>query len=149
MDLISEKIFSILKLAQELETKPKKYGTDVLLTATEIHLIEIIGQIDDSSVTNIAKKAGVTKGAVSQKLQKLEDKGLIIKEVAPDNQSKSLIKLNSKGKAAFFSHKHWHEEMDGGFNKYYESLDKEKYEIITEFLDRMEDLLKRLASVED
>jgi len=149
MKKIDEILFSVFKLAMELETKPKRYGTDVLITGAEIHLLEIIGNIDDSSVTNIAKRAEVTKGAVSQKMQKLEKKGLIYKETAPDNLSKFSIKLTSKGQTAFFAHKHWHETMDGGFSEYYDSLSKNDSEIIYKFLTKIEDFYERLLLIED
>jgi len=147
MNTITKNLYSIAKLTQRLESEPKSFGTDVLLTGTDVHLIEIIGTNDNNSVTGIANSVGVTKGAVSQKLQQLEQKGLVQKVTDPENLSRSIVTLTSKGKVAFFAHQHWHETMDGGFNKYYNSLNKEQYQTIDEFLTKMEDLLTRLLSV--
>ena len=146
MSQINQKLFSILNLAQQLEAQPKRYGTDVLLTGTDIHLLEIIGDNPKVSVTDIARMAGVTKGAVSQKLKQLEKKGVVFKQEDPENLSRSIVALSSKGKVAYFAHKHWHETMDGGFNEYYNTLSHEKTENIVEFLTNMEELLTRLLA---
>jgi DNA-binding MarR family transcriptional regulator len=121
----------------------------VQLTGTDIHLVEIIGDNKNIGVTDIARKAGVTKGAVSQKLKQLLKKGIVTKNEDPTNLSRYFITLTSKGKVAYFSHKHWHETMDGGFKNYYSSLTKEELKIIQKFLNNMEKLLAALLAVEE
>lgn len=149
MNKIDEKLYSIMKLYNRLENEPRNYGTDVRITGTGIHIIEIIGNSDDKSVTDIARISGVTKGAVSQKLKKLAEKGLVEKREDPDNLSRSIITLTSKGKVAYYAHKHWHETMDGGFGEYCGSISDEKQEIIIEFLSRVEDFCRRLLAVDE
>ena len=149
MNEINQKLNSIMSLAQRLESEPKKFGTNVLLTGTDIHLIEIIGDNDNSSVTEIARRAGVTKGAVSQKLKQLESKRIVRKGEDPANISRSIVTLTSKGSIAYFAHKHWHETMDGGFEEYYKSLSSQNIRIIIQFLTKMESLLVQLLAVED
>jgi len=51
--------------------------------------------------------------------------------------------LTSKGQAAYWAHKHWHETMDGGFAEYMDALGEKDLEIIVCFLERVEDFLKR------
>lgn len=136
-----------MKLVNRLESEPKHYGTDSLLTGTEIHLIEIIGDNSDYSVSDTARAFGVTRGAVSQKLKILEKKGMTTKEPDPNDLKRSIVTLTSKGKGAYFVHKHWHEMMDGGFQDYYKNLDTEKSEVILEFLTMLEKLFTNLLSV--
>ena len=148
MKELDQKFMSVVRLVQRLEKEPRRYGTDVKLTATEIHLIEIIGENEDMSVTDIAKLFGVTKGAVSQKLKQLEGKGVIRKMPDPANVSRHIVTLTSKGELAFEKHMEWHEAMDGGFKAYKKSLGEEKLEIIREFLIKIEDLFIRMLQVE-
>ena len=141
---IHRRFYSVVALAEKLEKTPRSYGTDELLTSPEIHVIEIIGQNDGKfSVTDIARFLGVTKGAVSQNLKKLEKKGLTTKYEDPENISRSIVKLTTKGKAAFYAHKHWHETMDGGFIDYYQNLEEDKIAFLLDFITRLEDFLKR------
>ena len=104
-----------MRLAKALDKSPKQFGTDEFLSHSDIHLIEIIGDTEGLSVTDIGKILGITKGAVSQSLKKLEAKEYTAKEPDPENLSRSMVRLTTKGWTAFWAHKHWHEKMDGGF----------------------------------
>ena len=148
MEKIKQKFYSVLKLAQQMEAEPRKYGTDTMLTGVEIHLIEIVGDNVNSSVTDVAKLFGVTKGAISQRFKKLEYKELIKKDADPANASRTVVTLTSKGNVAYFSHKHWHETMDGGYTEYWNTLEPEKVATIEEFLTRVEDFFQRMLAKE-
>ena len=132
-----------MRLTQQLEKRPKKFGTKELLSHAEIHLIEIIGDNQGLSVTDISKFLGITKGAVSQSLKRLETKDCTTKKTDPDNLSRSIVMLTSKGNTAYWAHKHWHETMDGGFLQYMDELEDKKIETIIQFLEKTEDFLKR------
>ncbi len=140
---IHGKFQSLLGLALKLEKMPHKFGTEQNLSHSEIHLIEIIGDNEGLSVTDISRLIGVTKGAVSQNLKRLEKKGLTDKTPDPDNLSRTLVSLTSKGKTAYWAHRHWHDTMDGGFRQYLQTLDSGDVRIIVDFLSRMEDFLIR------
>jgi len=137
------KFQSIMSLAQQLEKKPKRFGTDTVMSHSEIHMIEIIGDVEGSSVTDISRYLEITKGAVSQSLKRLEAKGFTKKKTDPDNLSRSIVMLTSKGQAAYWAHRHWHETMDGGFLKYLDGMDEKTFEVIIEFLEITEDFLRR------
>ena len=144
--LIHERFKTVVDLAVKMEQTPRPFGTDERLTSTEIHLIELIGDhLETLSVTDLSKTLGVTKGAVSQNLKKTEAKGLTSKIIDPDNSSRTIVKLTSKGKTAYFAHKHWHETMDGGFRDYFMNLDRDKIDFLLEFLDKLEIFLKRAS----
>jgi DNA-binding MarR family transcriptional regulator len=143
------KFRSLMRLAVQLDRSPKQFGTDELLSHSEIHLIEIIGDHEGLSVTDIGNCLGITKGAVSQSLKKLEHKGYSAKKTDPDNLSRSIVSLTAKGQTAYWAHKHWHETMDGGFSHYLESLNDDELRIIMNFLTRTEDfLVRRLKSLD-
>jgi DNA-binding MarR family transcriptional regulator len=148
MNRIKRKFNSVVELARRLESEQRPYGTDTMLSGVEIHLVELIGDNRNPSVTELAGLFGVTKGAVSQRLKQLERKGVARKDADPSNASRSLVTLTSKGMAAYYSHKHWHETMDEGFKDYFRGLDPEKLEFIEEFLTRVEAFFKKLLDTE-
>ncbi|MCB2169909.1 MAG: MarR family transcriptional regulator [Deltaproteobacteria bacterium] len=142
--MIHERFRSVVALAVRLEQTPRPFGTDEHLTSSEIHLIEIIGDNDEAlSVTDLSKVLGVTKGAVSQNLKRTEKKGLTLKLEDPQNSSRSIVKLTSKGKTAYFAHKHWHETMDGGFKEFFLNLKPERIDFLIDFLAKLETFLKK------
>jgi DNA-binding MarR family transcriptional regulator len=141
---IHERFIRVLKLSEKLEKTPRKFGTDELFTSSEIHLVEIIGQHDETlSVTDLAGVLNVTKGAVSQTLKKLDKRGLVEKNPDPENSSRSIVSLTTKGKTAFFAHRYWHETKDGGFYDYFDSLSQDKIDFLVEFLANFEVFLKK------
>lgn len=147
---VHNKFENLVRLYLELEKKPRRYGTDEYLTGSEIHLIETIGDNGEAfSVSDLARYSNVTKGAISQALKKLEKKGITAKNEDPENSSRSIVVLTSKGKAAYFSHKHWHETMDGGYLKYLSEVGEEKAAILLEFMTRVESFLQTVIDSED
>ena len=142
--IITEQFYRLVKLANQLEKSSRRFGTDELLNSREIHLVELIGDNDERlSVTDLSRLLGITKGAVSQNIKKLENKGLVYKEEDPENLSRMMVKLSSKGKIAYFAHKHWHETMDGGFKEYFMSLHQDKIDFLMEFMQKVGFFLER------
>lgn len=91
--IIHGKFQSIMALTRRLDQSPKRFGTDELLTHAEIHLIEITGDQEGQSVTDIGKKLGITKGAVSQNLKRLDSKGYTAKNPDPENLFRTIVLL--------------------------------------------------------
>ncbi len=91
-----------------IEKKPRDFDTGDLLYPSEIHNIEIIGRNPGINVTNLAKTLGVTKGAVSQIVNKLERKNLVEKSRDNNNEKEVILKLQKKGEIAFKGHESFH-----------------------------------------
>ncbi|MCP5103216.1 MAG: winged helix-turn-helix transcriptional regulator [bacterium] len=134
---------NLRKLSEKLEKIPRKFGTDENISSAEIQLIEVVAENEGGSVTDLAKLLGITKGAVSQKLKRLESRGFIVKEEDPANISRSVVQLTNKGKTAYYAHQHWHETMDGGFKDYFLSLEQDKLDFLDEALGKMEEFLEK------
>lgn len=137
------KFQNIVRMAGELEKIPRKFGTDMEISSTEIHTIELIAENQDLSVTDLAKLQGVTKGAISQNVKRLENKNLVTKEEDPVNISRSILKLTNQGNVAYYSHKLWHEKLDGGFKEYFLGLDQGQIEFLEQVLEKIETFLKQ------
>jgi len=98
----------IINKFTSIEKKPRDFGTGDLLYPSEIHNIEIIGRNPGINITNLAKALGVTKGAVSQIVNKLERKNLVEKFRDSGNEKEVMLKLQKKGKIAFNGHENFH-----------------------------------------
>ncbi len=66
-------------------------------------------------MTGLADMLGVTKGAVSQIIGKLEHKGMIIKDTDPRNLSRLVLRLTPKGETAYLNHEKLHEQFESFF----------------------------------
>ena len=67
----------------QFEKKKRYYGTDQLVSISEIHTIDAIGRSGSINVTFLAQTLGVTKGSASQMVYKLVDKGFVEKQISP------------------------------------------------------------------
>ena len=138
-----EKFMAIVRRTAELENRPWHFGTTETLYRSEIFLLELIGDQESIGVTEAADLLGITKGAVSQTLKKLDAKGLVEKRSDPINSLKACLYLTNKGKSAFYAHKHWHETMDGGFKDYFSRLSQENISFLDEFLNQLDAFLTK------
>lgn len=129
----------------ELEKKERYYGTDQPLHEAEIHMIKCIEENEGIHVTGLADRLGVTKGAVSQIIAKLTQKGMIIKDTDPKNLSRLLISLTDKGKIAYENHERVHEKYEELFNDLLKGESEENRKFLKRFFDSLE---KRLDNEE-
>ena len=83
---------------------PREYGTGGPLYSSEIHTIQAIGKSIGINVTQLAEKMGVTKGAVSQMVSKLVEKGMVRKTRAQDNAKEVVLELTELGRIGFRTH---------------------------------------------
>ena len=139
------KFSRVAKLWQQLHSQPRKFGTEEDLSGSEIHLIELVGQNEGLSITGLARRLGITKGAVSQTLKRLEGKQIVEKKTDPANTSRMTVSLSTKGRVAYYAHLHWHETMDGGFRDYFINLSEDKIRFMDEFLSLLEHFLGKRA----
>jgi DNA-binding MarR family transcriptional regulator len=116
---ISEIFMRTVNKQRIVEEIPRKFGTDDLFYKSEIHMIEAIGKYKNENITEIAGRLGVTKGAVSQLVNKLVKNGFVIKINKPDNEKEIILELTDKGKKAYDGHLIFHKNH---FNKFLESF---------------------------
>ena len=93
----------VAKLSAMQQT-PREYGTRIPLYGSEIHTIQAIGKSVGINVTQLAEKMGVTKGAVSQMVSRLVEKGMVQKTHPQDNAKEVALGLTELGWIGFRNH---------------------------------------------
>ncbi|WP_147822530.1 MarR family winged helix-turn-helix transcriptional regulator [Salidesulfovibrio onnuriiensis] len=134
---VSYQLLRVAWLLFDYDKKTHFYGTDKRLFEAEIHLIVAIKENPGFHVAALAQKFGVTKGAVSQLVQKLQKKGMVTKQSDPDNQSKVLLRLTTKGQTAYSTHASFHREFDEKVNKLLEEESEDHVLFLKRFLSTM------------
>jgi len=135
---IGEILIRLLNKYVKNQRQPRRYGLGELLFPAEIHLIMLIGLYPDAGVTELAVKDGVTKGAVSQMVHKLEDKELIKRIESPGQTPRAVFSLTNKGKIVYYSHERAHEEIDRELYAFVKRLNVEQTRILEDFLRLIE-----------
>ena len=144
VEILTEAFIRVMNKFMDNQKRPRKYGGDELLYPSEIHTIMMIGNNEGIHVSELARIAGVTKGAVSQIVGKLAKKGLVRKVEDPGNASKILLELTNKGKVAFYSHERMHEEMDAPLFEYLRKLTDKEMQVMLDMLSKLEKMADRL-----
>ena len=146
---IRELFLKIVNKLNQLEKTPRRYGTDEWLYASELLMIESLGYKPGVNVTEYAENHGITKGAVSQLVKKLEKKGLVERYKNPTNQKEVLLKLTMKGEIAFHKHTLLHLQFAKDFFEEFENLTSEQTGLIIHFLTSLDGLFDRAAGIID
>ena len=122
----------------EADKKTRYYGTDEQLFEAEIHMIKSIKENEGIHVTGLAELLGVTKGAVSQIIMKLQKKGMIVKDTDPRNISRLVLSLTPKGEIAYINHEELHGEFDSIVNESLKDASKENLSFLKDFLNSLD-----------
>ena len=119
----------------ELSKKSFEYCEDISLYPTEIHTIEYIALTSSTNMTDIANQMGLTKGAVSKMIAKLESQGLLERYKYQPSQKDIYIHLTELGVRAYEGHKAYHADMWEHLNSHFSGLDEAHQQVIIDFLD--------------
>lgn len=125
------------------EKKPRRFGVDELLHPSEIHMVMLIGNNPGIHAAELARVAGVTRGAISQIVARLEKKGLVVKDKDSDSHLKMVPILTNKGKVAYYAHEQHHEKVDGDLHAYVRQLTDDQVTVIENFLHEVEKMADR------
>lgn len=148
---IDMKILSVIDLFSEVDRKPRYYGTDTSIHNAEIRMLSMVKEHEGIHVGGLAEMLGVTKGAVSALLRKLERKGLIVKETDAYNLSKLNIHLTDKGETAHEHHLRYHEQIHKIFKDTLCQYSPKEIDCLHRFLDDIlkEDTKSKLENLQD
>ncbi len=110
-DNLLELVDSVVTRIDGMHSEAKEFGTGIPLYRSEIHTIQAIGFNPGINVTRLAEEMGVTKGAISQTVTKLEKKGLIMRYTAEDNRKEVKLALTGLGETGHRNHLKFHSAM--------------------------------------
>lgn len=109
----------------QYEQRPRDYGNGVLLSRAELHTIMLLHNHPGIGVTMLAQKRGITKGAASQLIYRLVDKGLAEKRGSPDSDAQVCLYLTALGKETNQLHDEFHRTRAEPFFESLRSLPEE------------------------
>ncbi|QUI21812.1 MarR family transcriptional regulator [Vallitalea pronyensis] len=135
--------FELVQNIQDLDKKSMYYGLSEPLHNAEIHTLVAIKENEGISITGLAKALGITKGAVSQIVNRLYKKGTVKKDQDPENKSRLTLSLTKDGETAYYYHEKNHEILLNPLIEKLDMLDKTAQQIIYHFLKETNDIFKK------
>lgn len=137
-------IFGFINKILFIEKRTTFQYNNVKLYPSEIHLILFIHQEQDTNATRMAEQLGVTKGAVSQTLSRLEKKGILRKIKDPFNKNELTIEFTPLGKNVLDHYLQLTAELHQQYDHYLSTLTDHERTIIRGFLSHAELIMDRL-----
>ena len=105
----------ILKeLFHQIMTIQEKFVEDssnLRLSRTEIHVVEIVGDKPGIILTDIANLMYITKATTSVSVNRLVEKGLLKRMPAEDDRRKYRLILTDEGKKCYDAHGEFHKQL--------------------------------------
>ena len=106
---ITDCLIRILNKASAIERDPVDIGLGIPLYTSEVHLIDLVGRFPGETMTSYASRLGVTRGAISQTVKKLEEKGFLQRSPDENNKKNIRLLLTRMGEEAYSWHTAYHE----------------------------------------
>jgi DNA-binding MarR family transcriptional regulator len=101
----ADELYQFVVLYNTYINQVRDYGTGELISMVEVHILTIIADNPGITASQLSKKWGTTKGAISQNLKKLEGKSLIYRKNENDNAKTIHLYVTEKGEGLSIAHK--------------------------------------------
>lgn len=111
---------------------------------SEVHLMLVIKEKIATNATRMAEELGVTKGAVSQGLTRLEKKGVLIKTKDPSNKNELSLAFTPLGIEVFEHYSKQAADLFDGPKGFLEQLTDMEKQAIQHFLVEVEKTFDRV-----
>jgi DNA-binding MarR family transcriptional regulator len=135
---LDEAFHRITNKVGRIEKIPRTFGTQTPLSTSEIHTIVKIGMDPGITVTELSREQGVTKGAVSQVIARLEKKKMIKRLREINNDKTIFLTLSKEGKKAFEGHQTFHAKMHAPLVDLLETASKDQLAFLNRFFSVVE-----------
>lgn len=133
-----EKIVNIIaKLSHslgEMEEQAKDYFNLKDLTLTQTHYLEIINQLDNPNITELASAMQITKPSVTVAIDKLIEKDYVQKVQSDADRRNSHLHLTDKGRQINAMHDYAHERFSELIK---ETLEPQEIEQMIQILEKL------------
>ena len=135
---IAEQVFRLTSKFIFLEKKIMLRHKDLKLYPSEIHLLDVIDRHREINASDMAIRLGVTKGAVSQTLTRLVNKGVVYRIRDPQHKNELTVHFTELGKEVFEQHRKTRARLAKRFAEYLADVPDEERAVIKRFLKKLE-----------
>ena len=130
---LKENIVKFTRLISAAEEEAKgQYAQD--LTATQLNYLEIIGELHNPTITELASAMGLTKPSVTIVVDRLVAKGFVRKVHSDIDKRSSHLHLTELGEQINKRHDYAHDSVIDLIEK---KLDRNEVKLFTLMLDKM------------
>ena len=142
--ILLTRAYRLINIYNSTLKKPHTYSGDLVLYPAQSHMIEMIGENEGITLTEIAAEYMITKGAVSQLITFLEQKALIKKKPSQKGGRSTGLFLSESGRAVFNEHRQLHRGMLDEVTALAEQLPPEAVALLGKMADVIENTIRNM-----
>ena len=140
---IVERAFDLLNRISFLDRRNTfDAATGARLHSSEIHAVLAIARDPSTNATQLAEQLGVTKGAISQTLARLQQKEVVRTEKIPQTKNELRIVFTPHGRRIVENLQQWVEQRHASLFDFLGELQEGELETIDRFLAAVEDVVE-------
>lgn len=143
-DPLVSQIQALINQLLFLERKRNFTFEGMSLYPSEIHLMLETKGVQAVNATKIADKLGITKGAVSQTLTRLEKKGIIEKVKDPNYKNELSIFLTPLGKRAYDQYQLMCDAINKHFYDTFSHYTEDEQKVLKRFLSDFREIIESI-----
>ncbi|OQX93845.1 MAG: hypothetical protein B6I17_01245 [Tenericutes bacterium 4572_104] len=137
--IVNELLVDIFNRILAIESEYLK-EKGVKLSMSEIHVLEAITKTEESTMTNVANKLGITVGSLTVSVNTLYQKGYVSRERDSEDRRKVIIGILPKAEEVLEKHNDFHNEM---INSVFNDLKLEEDELLISSLQKLSSYFKK------
>ncbi len=137
-------LIGFVDAVNESHSQGMDFGTAARLFPAEMHTIAAIAVDPGINLTRLAKTLGIAKPTLSERIQKLINKGFVKKAKAPENQKAVTLWLTENGEKANHAHSLHHNRMYEFFRCQFGEETPQKIELFTRTFQELTQLGKNM-----
>ncbi|RDD66464.1 MarR family transcriptional regulator [Thalassococcus profundi] len=99
MDRTDHSLVALRRILRATELYGRDLAQEAGLTAVQLRVLQIIGETDHSTPSEIATRMGVSQATISVLLNKLEGYGLIARQKSRADRRQTDLQITDKGRA--------------------------------------------------
>ncbi len=134
---------------KRLEKETVDFGTGDRIFASELHIIQALGKEWCHTVSDLSAHFSITKGAVSQIVTKLVQKGCIVKIRYKEKPKEIELRLTDKGAKVFEAHERLHRDLDDDFLNFVAKIPHDQVQTFFKILCQVEGYFDQFTISED
>jgi len=146
---LRNEISKLVNQYNKLGSMPFDTGFGDCLFPSELNMIEAIHTNKGKTVTELCIYFGITKGAVSQTITKLINKGYVSKTRSLSNKKELIIELTQKGIQTFNNHDQFHRRMDEEIAGYIKTVPANKIQDFKQMLSLISQHIEKYSNLQD
>ena len=92
-------LLELRKISQAIEMRSKRLERQAGITASQLLILRGVAAAPDFSVGEIARDVSLSQGTVTGILERMEKRGLVIREKSVEDRRRVLVRITDPGKA--------------------------------------------------